>query len=418
MTESRPMLILWTQNSISFKSQHVHIPYHFVHNLEIYDYVEKKNPNLEVDNIDLERSNFDFNAFINRLSARNYAGVALFVSNDNLINSIRLIRIIKEVCEGARTLIYGDLAVLLPDFFCRADYDCFDYIVDRQCDQEIAISDFFNYCAGSGEERAMRGVLKVGSGGLTKLAPGGLVEPGDWGYPSSALFEQSERIVLTVSRGCPYACEFCNAVLYYGTSERRRPVDSILSYIGQHDDKEYKFFAPNFTLNKAWVREFCTALLDRHLHIRWSCTTRADLLRDDEILELMSRSGCKRIAVGVESIIDSDLDAIDKKTDSDTIVQSIRRVKARGMQYKALVMLGIPSQTKENIRITLEALYRLGVQVRATAYTPFYEMNAQLTPEQIERYDKRTYYTGIDGLSYGNFIKLICDTQNYPIYLR
>lgn len=81
-------------------------------------------------------------------------------------------------------------------------------------------------------------------------------------------------------------------------------------------------------------------------------------------------------------------------------------------------MFGVPNQTKESILYTIEFLRKLGLKIRPTAYTPFYEMNHNMTAEQISKYDKRTYYDGIDGLSYADFLRLIYDTDNYEKILR
>ena len=58
------------------------------------------------------------------------------------------------------------------------------------------------------------------------------------------------------------------------------------------------------------------------------------------------------------------------------------------------------------------------VNIRPTAYTPFYEMNHNMNEEQISKYDKRTYYEGIPNLSYQNFLKLIYDTKDYKAILK
>lgn len=76
-------------------------------------------------------------------------------------------------------------------------------------------------------------------------------------------------------------------------------------------------------------------------------------------------------------------------------------------------MFGMPNQTKENIKYTLEFLQQNNVKIRPTAYTPFYEMNHNMNSEQISKYDKRTYYEGIPDLKYGEFLKLIYDTENF-----
>ena len=76
-------------------------------------------------------------------------------------------------------------------------------------------------------------------------------------------------------------------------------------------------------------------------------------------------------------------------------------------------MFGMPNQTKENIKYTLEFLQQNNVKIRPTAYTSFYEMNHNMNSEQISKYDKRTYYEGIPDLKYGDFLKLIYDTENF-----
>ena len=76
-------------------------------------------------------------------------------------------------------------------------------------------------------------------------------------------------------------------------------------------------------------------------------------------------------------------------------------------------MFGLPNQTKESVEYTLDFLNKYKVKIRPTAYTPFYEMNHNMNEEEISRYDKRTYYEGIPGISYSDFLRLIYDTKNY-----
>lgn len=408
-------LLLWVQNGLSYKSSHVNIPYHYIHNLEVYDYISKNNTDLAIDNIDFECDDFDYNKFIKILLVCDYASVAFFISNDNIVNSIKYLTIIKEMFPLIKTMAYGDLPVLLPGFFKGR---AFDYIVDKNCDQEIAISDFFKYVSFFITEKEMCGIIKIHGNDLVKLASKSIkINSDEWGYPETTIFEKNKRMVITVSRGCPYACPYCNAALYYGTCERRRPIEPLIAFIKKYQGYRFKFFAPNFTLDKKWVIDFCSTLLDEDIHIQWSCTTRGDLLDDMNLLELMAKSGCYKIAVGVEAMADSNLSAINKNIQVKTIMKGIENVNKAGIRYKALIMLGIPSQTVADIYATLQTLYALDIEVRATAYTPFYDMKESMTPAEIESFDKRTYYAGIEGLHYGNFIKLICDTANYKKYL-
>ncbi len=225
--------------------------------------------------------------------------------------------------------------------------------------------------------------------------------------------EKKKQVVLTIARGCPYNCPYCNAVLYYGKKERRRDTKDIIEYINKLDYQYYKFFAPDFTLNEPKAIELCEALINNSKKIKWSCTTRPDLLKNEKLVKLMSESGCYKIAIGIESVEKEDLKSIKKRYDNNVIISGIELLQKYNIEYKALVMFGLPNQTKESVEYTLDFLNKYKVKIRPTAYTPFYEMNHNMNEEEISRYDKRTYYEGIPGISYSDFLRLIYDTKNY-----
>ena len=127
----------------------------------------------------------------------------------------------------------------------------------------------------------------------------------------------------------------------------------------------------------------------------------------------MAESGCYKIAIGIESVEKEDLENIHKKYDNKSIERGIKLLQKYGVEYKALIMFGVPNQTKESIKYTLDFLSDNNVNIRPTAYTPFYEMTENMSIDEISQFDKRTYYKGIDGLSYGNFLELIYDTKDY-----
>lgn len=297
----------------------------------------------------------------------------------------------------------------------------FDAIVSRECDQEIAILDFFKYSLKKIQENNMRGVILIRNRQLLNCKKGAFLEPEEWGYtnvskvPIKKYFEmeRKQQVVVTIARGCPYNCPYCNAVLYYGKKERRRKAKDIVNYINSLDYQYFKFFAPDFTLNEEKAMELCQELINNGKKIKWSCTTRPDLLKNEELIKMMSKSGCYKIAIGIESVENEDLKSINKRYDNKVIVEGIKLLQKYDIEYKALVMFGVPNQTKESIKYTLDFLNKYNVNIRPTAYTPFYEMNHNMNEEQISKYDKRTYYEGIPNLSYRDFLKLIYDTENY-----
>lgn len=127
----------------------------------------------------------------------------------------------------------------------------------------------------------------------------------------------------------------------------------------------------------------------------------------------MAEAGCYKIAVGIESIIVEDLEKINKRYDFQNLNLAIGLLNKYNIELKALVMFGMKGQNKDNILKTLDYLSEKKLVIRPTAYTPFYKMNEMMSLEEISKFDKRTYYEGIEGLNYGQFLRLIYDVKNY-----
>ena len=416
------ILFIWADSGLSTKSNHVNAPYHFVHLGEVVDYIEK-NIKEEIDILDIEAEQTEFQDIMAKMIKNKYETIAFYTNTENLQNTIKLQEYIKEILPNCKTIAYGEMPLYLPKFFKKTKFNA---IVSRECDQEIALLDFFKYSLGMLYEQDMRGVILIKNKQLVNCKKGEFLPANEWGYtnikkvPIQKYFEmeKKQQVVITVARGCPYNCPYCNAVLYYGKKERRREPKEIINYINSLDYEYFKFFAPDFTLNEEKAMELCQEIIKNKKKIKWSCTTRPDLLKNEELIKCMAQSGCYKIAIGIESVEKEDLKNIHKRYDNEVIVQGIKLLKKYGIEYKALVMFGVPNQTKESIAYTLDFLNKYEVNIRPTAYTPFYEMNHNMNEEQISKYDKRTYYEGIPNLSYQNFLKLIYDTKDYKAILK
>lgn len=419
---SSKFLFIWADSGLSTKSNHVNAPYHFVHFGEIIDYIEK-NIKEKIDILDIEAEQTEFQDIMKKIINNEYKAIAFYINTENLQNTLKLQEYIKEILPNCKTIAYGEMPIYLPKFFKKTNFNA---IVSRQCDQEIAILDFFKYSINQIEEKEMRGVILIKNKQLEYCKKGEFLDSKEWGYtnvskvPIEKYFEmeKKQQVVLTIARGCPYNCPYCNAVLYYGKKERRREAKDIVKYINTLDYEYFKFFAPDFTLNEEKAMELCQELISNKKKIKWSCTTRPDLLKNEKLIKMMSEAGCYKIAIGIESVEAEDLKNINKRYDNEIIVKGIELLHKYNIEYKALVMFGVPKQTKESIKYTLDFLNKYKVNIRPTAYTPFYEMNHNMNEEQISKYDKRTYYEGIPNLSYGQFLELIYNTKNYKNILK
>ena len=86
---------------------------------------------------------------------------------------------------------------------------------------------------------------------------------------------------MSILRGCPYQCAYCETRELWGTSCRafspQRVVDEIKNMIEHYGTKGIYFVGDNFTINKNRTIELCRKIKENKLDLKWTCETRADL---------------------------------------------------------------------------------------------------------------------------------------------
>ncbi len=159
---------------------------------------------------------------------------------------------------------------------------------------------------------------------------------------------------IITSRGCPYTCTFCGDA---NGKFRQRSVEKVIEEIKslqkEYGIKEISFWDDIFTMNKNWMIEFCNRIKEDKICILWSCYSRLNLL-DSEILKAMKNSGCWNVFVGIESGNQDILDNVKKKITLETIREKIRMIKESGIEVRGSFVLGLPGETPEKARKTID----------------------------------------------------------------
>lgn len=164
---------------------------------------------------------------------------------------------------------------------------------------------------------------------------------------------------IITTRGCPFDCTFCASNTIWGKQLRKRSprnvVDEIELLVKNHGIKEFHFEDDNLTASKEHVLGICHEILRRNLNIVWSCPNgvRIDCL-DKERLEIMKASGCYMFAIGFESGDQGILDRAHKKLDLSKIRDTVNLIKSVGIEMMGFFILGLPSETKETARKTID----------------------------------------------------------------
>jgi radical SAM superfamily enzyme YgiQ (UPF0313 family) len=169
--------------------------------------------------------------------------------------------------------------------------------------------------------------------------------------------ENIKEASIITSRGCPYSCNFCASENLWGRKVRYRTARSVFSELAwlkrDYDIKLCNFVDDTFILNEKRIREICRLLLTCPLDIDWFCLTRVDCV-DPYLFDMMRDAGCLSVTFGFESGSNRVLEVIGKNTTVEQADKAIDVVKAAGMKIRGQLMVGLPTETEEDIELTAE----------------------------------------------------------------
>jgi len=177
---------------------------------------------------------------------------------------------------------------------------------------------------------------------------------------------------MMATRGCPFSCTFCAGWTISGKKIRRRSVEDVLAEIEllyqDYGVREIHFLDDNFTLDPDYLENFCTKLLEKDFKISWCCPNgvRLDTL-NKKTLELMKKSGCYYVSVGIESGTNRILRKMKKGITVKKIRKMVRMVNEAGMTINGFFILGYPGETKGEILKTIKFAKSLNL-ARAAFY--------------------------------------------------
>jgi anaerobic magnesium-protoporphyrin IX monomethyl ester cyclase len=175
------------------------------------------------------------------------------------------------------------------------------------------------------------------------------------------------------SRGCPFDCSFCagaREMMMFGV--RNRSVDNIMNEVKtvhDHGIKSIRFIDDLFLANKKRANEFFQAKIDSGTSdVVWDSTGRANILSklDEGTLVSMAQSGCREVAIGIESSSQRMLNLMNKGVTPDMVKQSVVNLSSVGIRVKGYFILGYPSETEDEMRETVKFMHDLRDIARKT----------------------------------------------------
>ena len=168
-------------------------------------------------------------------------------------------------------------------------------------------------------------------------------------------------VSIATSRGCPFNCSFCSVILLFGRKYRSNCVDRVMEEIRVNGSqaKHIFFCDDNFTANRQRIKDLCDRILKENLKLEWSAQVRVEAARDPELLQLMARSGCYTVFVGLESINPATLKAYNKSQDVDSIKECVVNFHNFGIRVHGMFVFGSEEDHYQVIRDTVKVSRQL-----------------------------------------------------------
>lgn len=118
--------------------------------------------------------------------------------------------------------------------------------------------------------------------------------------PKKGIFDINNKYdwrasLISITRGCPFGCDWCSVPLYQGIKTRLRPMDDVVRDIQQLSGKEFYITDDMIMLNRPsiqrYMMELCERIKDFGVHIFLSCSPAMNT--DPGFLDAIAKAGTK-----------------------------------------------------------------------------------------------------------------------------
>jgi radical SAM superfamily enzyme YgiQ (UPF0313 family) len=180
-------------------------------------------------------------------------------------------------------------------------------------------------------------------------------------YPEPAIFAADERLQTSAwlpyqtRRGCPLDCSYCSTASIEGRITRRRSPAAVVANLGAWVRSGFsRFFFVDNTFNRpaSYTIELCRRIMEVGLEINWRCIFHPGEV-SQELVEAMSKAGCREVSLGFESGCETILQSMNKHFGLKKIREANRLLAEFGIRRMGFLLLGGPGETQASVEESL-----------------------------------------------------------------
>lgn len=163
---------------------------------------------------------------------------------------------------------------------------------------------------------------------------------------------------IRTSKSCPFACAFCafperaGAYSYLPVELVEKELDAIHK-LGTVST--LSFIDDTFNVPKRRFKEIMRLMIRKNYGFRWNAYLRVDHA-DEECIEMMMKSGCEGVFLGVESGSNRILKAMNKTSRREDYLRVVPQLRSAGIICHANLIVGFPGETQDTIQRTMDLI--------------------------------------------------------------
>jgi len=327
----------------------------------------------EVDFIDAPADGYDLEYVIERTRKLDPALIVADTSTPSIYNDISVAGKLKDLCTSVFVILVGTHVSALPEETLNID-EKIDAVAVHEYDRTLL--DLADTLSKKGGLSGVPGISFRENGNIINNPRRPYMEDLDElpfvsrvykkflnienYFNPNALFPM---VTITTSRGCPFKCTFCvYPQTLMGRGYRLRSVENVvdeIEYITRSfpQAKAIFFEDDTLTVNRKRCIELSESLIRRGIKISWTANARVGL--DLETMKKMKAAGCRSFCVGFESGNQGILDNMKKSSGIDLMFDFMNNAKKAGILVHGCFLAGLPGETKDTMRQTLDLAKRL-----------------------------------------------------------
>jgi len=166
-------------------------------------------------------------------------------------------------------------------------------------------------------------------------------------------------------RGCPYGCEFCTVTGFFGDSIRFRTNESVVNELlmlkararRERGQVAIFFIDDNFAINIKRTKSLLKDIIAAGADMPWTAQISSNLLKDEELVDLIAASGGKWIFIGMESIDSTNLADVNKSFNKPSEYAGVLdRLAKRNIYAITSFIIGLDNDTPGVAQRTMDQI--------------------------------------------------------------